>query len=189
MTDKDGVRTLTIEGAYTRTLDGDTRSASLEGTFKNTVKADQEKWTGKGTLEVTKYKVKTVWTVTPDLIFADGGLSGTVTVQKKEGSAIKLKAALTVLLTAGTEIPELNAENAVDLTGMDETQARAAVMGEWPAMSRIVVRLMASLPESVRALLTHDLRTDAWMNGPAAPVMDPEPDEEPWDTWIVVEEE
>ena len=72
---------------------------------------------------------------------------------------------------------------------MDEAAARAQVLAEMTPLSRVFLRLMAALPDDERVLLTHDLRTDAWMNGPTAPVLDPEPDEEPWDTWIVVEEE
>ena len=80
---------------------------------------------------------------------------------------------------------------AVDLRGLDEETARARTLGELTPLSRAFFRLMAALPETERTLLTHELRTDAWMNGPTVPVRDfgPEPEEDDLSPWIVVEEE
>ena len=189
LTAKDPVNTLTFDGSFSRTLNGVSLSAEMEGTLKNTVKNGGEQWSGKATATINENGVKTVWTVSPALTGENDALSGTVTVQKKVGSAVKLKGTVQVLLSSAAEIPALSAENAADLRGLDEASARARVLGEMTPLSRLFLRLMAALPDNERILLTHDLRTDAWMNGPTAPAPDPEPDEEPWDTWIVVEEE
>ena len=183
------VNTLTFDGSFTRTLNGASVSAEMEGSLKNTVKNGGEQWSGKVTATIQDSGGKTVWTISPALTGANDTLSGTVTVQKKVGSAVKLKGTVRLSLSPTAEPPALSAENAANLRGLDEAAARAQVLQEMTPLSRVFLRLMAALPDDERILLTHDLRTDAWMNGPSAPAADPEPDEEPWDTWIVVEEE
>ena len=189
LTAKDAVNTLTIDGAFSRALNGVSLSADLEGTLRNTMKNGIEQWSGQVTVSTSADGRKAVWTITPALTGADNALSGTVTAQQKIGSAVKLKGTVQARLSPAEATPAWSADGAADLRGMDEAAARAAVLGEMAPLTRAFLRLMLALPENERTLLTHDLRTDEWMNGPPAPAADPEPDEEPWDTWIVVEEE
>ncbi len=161
---KSSVRTLKTDVTYSRKYDGDTESATVTGTLKNTIKNDTEHWTGKVTVSQTKEKVKTTYSFTPDLAFDANGLSGKVTVQRTVGGKADMKAAVQV---TAAEAPAFQLEDAAgnvqDLRRMSEGQARAAVQAELPALTGLVVRLMAGLPEEERALLTHELRTDAWM--------------------------
>jgi len=64
------------------------------------------------------------------------------------------------------------------------------------ALSRGLLDWLDTLPKETRALFTHDLRTDSWMNGPAVPLAPkpaPENEAQPGDEnyespWIVEEE-
>ena len=213
LTETDSQNTLTFDGAYTRTLNGATDAAEMEGTLKNAVKGGGESWSGKITVTETKEKVKTVWTLTPDITAQNGALTGSVTVQQKVGSSIRAKARLHLTLEpaeAGT-VPDTMAV-ALDLRLLNEASARARVLGEMAPLSRLLLRLMGKLTQEQRTLLTHELRTDGWMNGPLAPVLqtqpaappddagngDPSPDpgddsaadpRDDWEQWIVEEEE
>lgn len=189
LTEKNNTRTLSIEGSYSRNQDGRATAASLEASFKNVMQDGSETWSGKATLAITENKRKTTWTAVPRLTFTDAGLSGAVNVQKKEGSALSIQAALQVSLTPGAHIALPEGTATRDLRWTSESKAQAAVAGELPALSRLVAGWMARLPEEERVLLTHDLRTDAWMNGPAAPVPAQDANEYPENLWSVEEEE
>ena len=166
---KSGLRTLTLEGTFSRTFDKVSTAASLNGTLKNTVKNEDETWTGRLTWTETKNKVKTAYTFTPDLIFTQEGLQGKVTVQRKTGGRTDMKAVVNLSLKEGA--PEAGQENVkiLDLSKMEEANARAAVQGELAGPAALVARLMNGLSEEERALLTHELRTDGWMTDGVVP--------------------
>ena len=84
---------------------------------------------------------------------------------------------------------------AQDLRALSPDSARAVVNQELIPLSRMLYRMMAQLPEESRALITHDLRTDAWMNGESVPVITQNPkdlwtlSEDDENCWIVEEDE
>ncbi len=187
MTEKNGVNTLSFEAALTRNMNGEKLDWALEGSLKNVIREDAEKWTGKVTITETQGKTKTSWVLNPDLQFTEEGLSGTVTVQKKEGSALRVKAVLQVKMGEYKAFSAPRMSSAKDLRGLGEERARAAVTAELIPLSGTVAELILRLPEDQRALLTHELRTEEWMNGPEAPV--PEQGSEPADSWVVEEDD
>ena len=166
---KSGVRTLTIETSYTRTLNGETESSGINLSLKNTVKEDKEAWSGKITWTETKNKVKTAYTLTPELAFTEDGLAGTVKATRKTGSKTDLKATLQLTLTDSESLTEDEPENVQDLRQMDQARAKAAVQSELARLTGIVARAFAALPEEDRALLTHELRTEEWMTADTVP--------------------
>ena len=129
----------------------------------------------------------------PTLTLDGNGLHGDVAVQRKEKNKVDLKATLSLSLTAcDVAFPETSA--AVDLRGMDDVAARTAVSREMQPLTLALARLMAALPEESRSLLLHDLRTDAWMNGPTAGLDGSLPEtksgnETPSTDWIVKEDD
>ena len=199
LTEGNGQNTLTFDGAYTRTENGVTESAELEGSLKNAIKNGAEKWTGKITLTDTQGKTKTVWTLTPEVTSQEDHLACSLTVQKKVGSTVHIKAYADLTLYAAPvwDAPE-TPENALDLRGLNEASARARVLSELAPLTRTLLQMFSGLTETQRTLLTHDLRTEAWMNGPLVPALGepPAPNKEPdqdtdqrddWDQWSVVE--
>ena len=190
LTQKSESSTLTLEGSYTRSFNGESESASLEGDLKNTIKNGDETWSGKVTVQENRGGVKAVWTVSPKLLFDNDGLHGTIGLQKKSGSAVKLKGEVTVNARGLEDMLAPAVDSAKDLRGMERARARAVVMEEMTSFTRVMTRLMAGLPEEARLLLTHDLRTDAWMNGPTVPVLEeiPHPENTDENQWIVEEE-
>ena len=195
LTQKNSANTMELEGAYTRTKDGKTVSASLDGTLKNAIKEDAERWTGKVTLTSTENKVKTTWVLSPDLSFTEEGLSGPITVQKKEGSKVTGKGSVQILVTPYRELNTVSAVSAKDLRGLDEGRARAALLTELSPLSGVVAQLALSLPEKDRTALLHDLRTDEWMNGPVVPVpqenvsQPADADADAENSWVVEEDQ
>ncbi len=192
LTSKKGVNTLAAEGSLNRTMNGKTAAYTLDASLKNALQEENERWTGKITYTATENKVKTTWTLTPELAFDDRGLEGGVSVQRKTGSAVTLKAKLHLLLTpAGEEAPP-SAYSAKDLRQVTEERARTAVMAELAPLTGALAGVMAGLPENERTLLMHELRTDEWMNGPAVPAQGA--DDQPvrqngTDSWVVEEDE
>ena len=169
LTGKNGTNTLTLEGSYSRTLNGETASGTLDATMKNAVKEDAEHWTGKATVTATRNKEKTTWVLTPDLSFTQAGLEGTVSIQKKSGSKVTGKGAVQMKISAYEALDVPSPASAKDLRGLTEERARAAVLTELAPLGGVVSRLAALLPENDRNHLMHDLRTDEWMNGPTVP--------------------
>lgn len=194
VTAKEDTRTLSLEGSLNRTLKGSTGSLSMEGTLKNAIKNGTEGWSGKITLNTKIDGASAVWTFSPALSITDEGLQGEIALQKKEGKATKIKGSLR-LRSADTQALLPAAETARDLRGLEENQARAVAAREMLPLSRLMYRLLAALPEESRALLTHDLRTESWMNGESVPVLPGSPkdqwilDEEDENCWIVEEDE
>ena len=170
MTQKNGVNTFSVESAYTCTLDGKTVSATLDGSLKNTVREESEKWTGKVTLTRTENKVKTTWTLFPDWTWTDEGMTGSAAVQQKTGNTVKLKATVNVAVTDYQPFALPSAASAKDLRALTLERARTAVQAELAPLTLALGRLIAPLSEKERDTLLHDLRTDAWMNGPVVPV-------------------
>lgn len=178
---KSGTRTLKVDGSYKRRMDDVTESGTLKVNLRNTVKNDDERWSGTVTASQTKDGVKTTYTFKPDLKFTAEGLAGPIAVQRSVKGKTNMKATVQVSLKEAVPAELEGADTAQDLRGMSEKEAQAAVREELPELIQVVARWMAELPEDVRALLTHELRTDAWMNMTAADVADEEaeaPDEE-----------
>ena len=63
-------------------------------------------------------------------------------------------------------------ESTVSLKDMDEETARAALLQEEMILLRAVKYLMNGLSEQERWILTHELRTDNWLDGPRVPVIE-----------------
>ena len=169
----------------------------MTANLKNAVKEEEEKWTGKVTVTRTEDKVKSTWTLTPALVFDDEGLSGSVGLQKKEGSKNTVKAAFDVKAGPYQGAIPPAAASAKDLRDASPERARAMVQEEIAPLTAALAELMESLTDKERASLLHDLRTDAWMNGPVTPALEaaveeleeseepeePEESEEPEDEW------
>ena len=185
-----GVHTLSIETNYTCTLNGTTATSAMSAKLKNTVAGGQETWSGKITYNKTENKVKTVWTLTPEMAFTDEGLNGKIAVQRKTAGKADLKATVNVTVTEAADTSVEPEENAKDLRDMTEEKARAAVQAEWIPMVGVVAELMDQLPDAERDLLTHELRTEEWLNGATVPAPEEAPQTEPDDgEWPEVEEE
>ena len=193
LTSKDGINTLTLEASWSRSRNGESSSAALDGTVRNAVKNGDETWSGRITLSTAQGKNTETWTFTPEITSGEEALAGTVAVQRKTGSAVTLKATVQMCLSPSRDEAGPEPTEILDLRGMDESAARARVLAESLPLSRVLVRLMAQLPDQERWLLAHDLRTDAWMNGPSAAVPEAAADEgadiDDIEKWIVVEEE
>ena len=190
LTEQKGVRTLAAEGAYSETKGGQTVSYDLNANLKNAVKDAGEHWTGKITLTATEKKEKTVWTLTPDLTGEGEALTGTVKIQEKKGSKVTLKATATVGLRPYRDEEIAPALSAKDLRGLSQAQAQAAVLAEMTPLAESITEWITALPEADRTLLLHELRTDAWMNGPTVPAADwPWVEETGADSWVVEEDE
>ena len=171
MTGKKTANTLAIEGTYTRTFDKKTVSGSLSANLKNTLKEEEEKWTGKVTVTRTEDKVKSAWTLTPALTFDDEGLSGSVGLLKKEGNKTTVKASFDVKAGPYAETTPPAAASAKDLREASPERARAAVQDEMEPLVAALAELIEPLTEKERTNILHDLRTDAWMNGPVTPAL------------------
>lgn len=196
MTSKKTSNTLVIDGTYTRTFDKKTVSGTLSANLKNTLKEEEEKWSGKVTVTRTEDKIKSTWTLTPSLTFDDEGISGTVALQKKEGSKNTLKAVFDVKVELCEDFTPPSAASAKDLRGAAPERARAAVQGEMEPLITALTELIEPMTEKERTSILHDLRTDAWMNGPVTPALtaavedltepeieEEEEEEEPEDDW------
>ncbi|MBE5786447.1 MAG: hypothetical protein E7324_02785 [Clostridiales bacterium] len=198
LTQKDTQRTLALESTYSRTLDGESASFTLEGSLKNAIKTDKETWSGKITLTEKTGGVSSVWTLTPALTFTDDGLQGEMALQQKQNKTTLLKAAVALSLRQGQPLDPPMPESAQDLRSLQEANARALVLPEMVPLTRALMLLIVQLPEETRNLLTHEMRTDAWMNGPtptlipapAIPESLPEEEEDPLDysQWIVTDD-
>ena len=192
LTAKKNVNTLTAEGSLDRVMDGKTTAYTLNVSLKNEAGEESERWTGKITATGTEKKVKTAWTLTPDLTFGENGLEGDVSVQRKTGSKVTLKAKARVLLTAGEEEALPAALSAKDLRGLTQERARTAVLAELAPVAGSLAAMTADLTEDERTLLLHELRTDEWMNGVSVPVQAEEKQpvqENTDDSWVVEEDE
>lgn len=190
LTSKKNVSTLTAEGSLNRVMDGKTTAYTLNASMKNEAGEEAEHWTGKITWTSTEKKVKTTWTLTPDLTFGENGLAGDVTVQRKTGSKVTLKAKAHASLTAAGQESRPAAMSAKDLRGLTEERARLAVLTELAPLTGALAALTAELPEKERTLLLHELRTDEWMNGASVPVTDTAGQAGGSDSkWVVEEDE
>ena len=172
LTGKNGVNTVTLEGTYTRTLDKKTVSGSLNATLKNVIKEGDEAWSGKVTLSRTADKVKSTWTLTPALTFTDEGLTGEIALIKKQGGNTVAQATITAALTPYHALNIPPAASAKDLRGLSDERAQSAVALENLPLIETLAELMGILSAADRDALLHDLRTDAWMNGPVAPALE-----------------
>ena len=194
-TTKENTRTLIFESSFARTMDGKSQSFSMEGTLKNAVKNGDESWSGKITLNTKGDALSASYTSTPSLSFTDEGLQGEIALQKKENKETKIKGTICIAPAGAQAFAAPGATTAQDLRSLNDEQARAIVAREMLPLSRMLYQMMAALPEESRALLTHDLRTDEWMNGESVPVIPGNPkdswilDEDDENCWIVEEDE
>lgn len=164
LTEKDGLSTLTLEGAYARKLDDINVSGDLEATLKNQTREGGEKWTGKATVNTSEGKTKTAWVLQPDLTFTDEGLQGEIRLQRKTVGKVSLKGTASLALTSGG--PEAApVSGAKDLRGESESRIREAALEELSPLAALLADLFGDLTENERTHLLHDLRTDEWMNG------------------------
>lgn len=190
LSEKAAQRTLSLEGGYTRTWEGNTQTARLEASLKNAIKNEDEAWSGKITLESKRDGVKTAWTLTPDLAFTDAGLQGQIDIRRKTDGDQTLRALLSLTMKKADALPAPEATAAKDLRGMAEENARAVVAGESVGLVRVLYQLLNALPEESRSVLTHELRTEDWMNAPSPPVTEEAAPPAPENgSWIVEEEE
>ncbi len=170
LTEKKTTNTLAAEVAYTNALNGVTEEASLSATLKNNL-TNGENITGKITLTAKRDGVKTAWTIEPSLAAATGDdrWTGTAAFQRKTGGALDLKGTLTLSCGAAAGDDDITEKinGTLDLTGMTDEAAATALAGEKAIFLSRFVRLIAALPEAERTLLTHELRTDAWMTAPS----------------------
>lgn len=170
----DTYNTLTLEGSYSRTLDGQTHSATLDASLKNTIKKGNETWSGKITLTEKQKDKNDTWILTPELTFTEAGLQGNIALRKKEGETTALKCAVQLHMQQAEAIQPPAALAARDLRGMTEEKARAIAAAELIPLTGTFMQLLAQLPEESRVLLTHDLRTDSWMTAPSISPDEPE---------------
>ena len=196
--------TLSLESTFSRNLDGESYSSSMTASLKNVPKKGNETWSGKITFTEKQKSVTDTWTLTPALTFTDAGLQGDIAIRKKEGENTVLKGAVTLHMQPSPSLNPAPLLAAKDLRGMKETHAHAVAAAELIPLTGAFMQLIAALPEESRILLTHDLRTSSWMNGPApdpsngnaaqkpieeipdtAPTENPQPQDDPW----IVEED
>ncbi len=169
LTEKKTTNTLTTDVTYTNTLGSVTETADISSTLKNTT-SDGENITGKITVTTKKDGVKAVYTIEPELTAAQGddALEGTIDFQRKTGGTLDLKGTLTLTLgkvTLQDDVTEDIAQT-LDFSSMTDEAASASLAGEKALLMSRLVRMIASLPEAERTLLTHEMRTDAWMTAP-----------------------
>ena len=164
LTEKGSQRTMALEGTYARKVGGINVSGDLNGTLKNKLTDGGEAWTGKLTVSYTENKVKTAWTIQPDLAFTDEGLSGTVSLQRKTDGKASLKGSARLEVKPGSPAPA-PVSGAKDLRSAPPESIRAAAAGELTLLAALLADLFSGLGENERTHLLHDLRTDAWMNG------------------------
>ncbi len=177
-------RTWTMSAAFDRTYEGEKTAAKLDAALKSVGRDGGEDWTGRIACSRTENKRRVEWTLTPSLASDGETLTGAVRFARQEGKKdpVKGEIALQIRRGAAAGFPDAAPEDARDLRGMPEEEARAAVQAEWANLARAAARLMKTLPEEDRALITHALRTETWMYGPDA---SPLPE---GDAWTVKEE-
>ena len=170
-TTQETYRSWTLNADYINVYDGEKQADHLEGTVKNTHREAGEEWTGRIQVSKTENKRRTEWTLTPQLSGDGKDLAGTVRFSRQVGKNDPMKGEITLRIgyEADMTMPE-TPKDAVDLRAMPEEEARSAVRAEWIPLTGAVARLVQTLTEEERALVTHALRTDEWMYGPDAPV-------------------
>ncbi|MBO4924981.1 MAG: hypothetical protein J5472_00735 [Clostridia bacterium] len=177
-------RTWTLSAAFERTYGEEKNAAKLDAALKSVDRDGGEEWTGRIAWSRTENKKRIEWTLTPRLVSDGETLTGAVGFARQEGKKDPAKGEITLQIRRGDAagVPDAAPEDARDLRGMPEEEARAAVQAEWTYLARAAARLMKTLPEEERALITHALRTETWMYGPDA---SPLPE---GDAWTVKEE-
>ena len=199
MTGKKTANTLAIEGTYSRTFGSKTVSGTLNANLKNTLTDEEEKWSGKVTVTRTENRVKSTWTLTPALTFDDEGLSGLVSMQKKEGNKTTVKASFDIKAGPYEEAKLPAAGSAKDLREASAEWAQATVQEETEPLVTALIGLIEPLKEKERTGILNDLRSDAWFNSPITPALEtavesltePEEEEEPeeWDDYSGYDDE
>lgn len=184
LTAKQNVTTLDADGSLDRVMNGRSTAYTLNAALKNEAGEEQEHWTGKISCSEKEHGIKSAWTLWPDMTFTENGLEGDVSVQRKTGSDVTLEAKVHALLTAGEAEGSFGIHSAKDLRGLTAEKARASALSEVAPLTGALAPLVAELNESERTLLLHELRTDAWMNGPSVPVPDAAED-----NWVVEEDD
>lgn len=150
---------------YSNTLSGEKEVFSVKGTCTK----EGERLTGE-----VKYTAPDgrEWTLQPDVTLTEKKLQGTVEISAKEKKKKLFSFELEVLCTPAGERMTPEYESTVSLKDMDEETARAALLQEEMILLRAVKYLMNGLSEQERWILTHELRTDNWLDGPRVPVIE-----------------
>ena len=156
ITEKKGTVTYTLDGAYTRKLNGESVSAEGEGKLQRAAVPEGAQWTGSVTMNLNAGE-KVTYTLRPTLTRDENGLRGDVTVRKKQGKKETLVVTLRLALTAETEemppVPE----------GVMPWPGDAVMTEEGQDMYRALVGWLGSLPQETRTLLTFQMHGDEWL--------------------------
>lgn len=150
---------------YSNILSGEKETLSLKGTCTRE---------GERLIGEVKYTAPDgrEWTLQPNVTLTEKKLQGTVEIGAKEKKKKLFSFVLEVLCIPAGERKAPVYENTVSLKDMDEETARAALFQEEMVLMRAVKYLMDGLSEKERWLLTHELRTDNWLDGPRVPVIE-----------------
>ncbi len=123
------------------------------------------------------------WTIQPEIEKQGNVLAGTWSIRFLVKEKVQLKAALQLKITQRQENKSPDGYDEVSLAGLSLQEQHNALAYERLVLMRAVKYLMDDLSEEERRLITHELRTDNWMDGPAVPVW-----EEETDQWLVEED-
>lgn len=171
---KDDSTVYTLTCDYSNRLHDETDT----GKFTLTLESTGNAWTGKALWEKDGRSLQ----IEPKLQLEKDCWQGSVLITGKEKKKVLLQAELQITAAPAEKMTEKDV-TVVDLAGMSQTSAKAALYPEELTLMRALVYLMNDLPEEDRWLLTHELRTESWHTGEEVP-----PAEE-GDQWIVKEEE
>lgn len=155
---------------YTFSLDFSNTLAGEKSTFSLSGKWTREGERGSGETTFTGNDGIT-WVLSPDVTVAEEKVQGTMEVAAKKKNKMLCAFLLEGHIASAGAQPDRTYENIVSLQGMTDEQARAALAEEEMVLMRAMKYLMDGLNEKERWLLTHEMRTENWLNGPAVPVM------------------
>lgn len=154
----------TLEGAYIRLENGTKTTTKLEGSVKCTAEEEGGRLHGK----LTFTQGNDTYKITPDLVCTDDGMKGDITYSAREQ---KGETALTLHVDmaygSGWQAPE---GAMIDLAGMEVWEKEFILRDVDEALQKDLVRLLAALDDTDRALITHVWRTDNWHTGQSVPV-------------------
>lgn len=150
---------LKLEGSYVRRQSGESTKAEWNGSIRYTPDETGARLHGK----ITGRWDDAEYTLTPDFVCRDGGVAGTLAL-RKEDKAGDMKISLQASL-APAESFEVTGSRVISLSDMEEWEKAFVVRHVKTAWLQAAVNVFAAMPENERALITHVLRNDAWMDG------------------------
>ena len=171
---RDGENNYVLSCDYSHIFQGETES----GTFMLDLLEKPDGWSGQAAWQQGNKSL----TVEGDMLDTLAGMQGTVYITSKEKKKVLFRAEVMLMAEQGQE-PERMDVPVMDLSGMTQGQARAALHPQEMILMRALVYLLNDLPDDDRWLLTHELRTDHWHSGSDVPVVNEE------EQWIVEEDE